>query len=102
MDAATETAGAINKARGRKDGQGQEAVFKTGPLRETLEDGVALKIAADDAGEKYGDWVKATAEKCGMLAAVVRKVVNAKAADKWDEEARKAEQLNLAFDEVGG
>ena len=101
MDAATETAGAINKARGRKDGQGQEAVFKTKPLKDDLDDGVALKLAADEASEKFGDWVKAKAEQCGMLAAVVRKIINAKAADKWDEESRKAEQLNLAFDEIG-
>ncbi|MBE0615218.1 MAG: hypothetical protein IH604_16215 [Burkholderiales bacterium] len=101
MDAATDTAGAISKARGRKDANGQQAVFKTNPLKLTLDDGVRLKIVADEAGEKYGDWVKAKAEECGMLAAVVRKIVNAKAADKWEEESRKAEQLNLAFDEIG-
>jgi hypothetical protein len=92
----------IEKAKGRKDKDGQAAVMKPQVLKAVLDDGVQLKIKADEAAEKYGDWVKAQAEKCGLLATVVRKVVNAKAADTWEEEARKAEQLNLAFDEIGG
>lgn len=100
--AAAETSSAISKAKGRKDKDGQAAVIKTKPLKDALEDGVALKLLADQASDKYGDWVKAQAEKCGLLAAIVRKVVNAKADDKWEEESRKAEQLNLAFDEIGG
>lgn len=87
--------------RGRKDNEGQAAVIETKILKDALDDGVALKLKADSANEKYGDWVKAIAEKCGLLASVVRKVVNAKADDTWEESARKAEQLNLAFDEVG-
>jgi len=99
MDAATDEV--ISKAQGRKDAAGQPAAIRTKFLKDAIDDGVALKVKADEAADTYADWVTSMAEKTGLNAPVVRKVVNAKANDKWEDEARKAEQLNLAFDEIG-
>ena len=101
MQAQTGNVTELPHAAGRKDASKQPAVMRPDKLKAVIDDGVALKLKADQAAEKYGDWVKAQAEKCGLLASVVRRVVNAKANDKWEDEARVAEQLNLAFDEIG-
>jgi hypothetical protein len=99
MDAATET-GTGKRVRGRKD-QGQEAVVKTDVLKDKVADLVHLHNKAAAAAETYGDAIKTTAEKAGLLASVVRKFVAARAGEKFEEEKKKAEQLSLVFDEVG-
>ncbi len=85
--------------RGRKDASGQEAVIKTKELKTRIDELVKLKKAADEAAVEFNDAVKAAAEKSGLLASVVRKVVTASAGENYEEEKRKAEQLSLAFEE---
>lgn len=101
MDAATATDNAISKAKGRKDGMGQEAVIKMAPVKENIDNLIELFTKAGEASEKLNDAIKATAEKSGLLAGVVRKFVTARAGEKFEEEKRKVEQLSLIFDEVG-
>lgn len=86
-------------ARGRVD-NGQEAVINLESLTTRMPDLLKLKAAADDAKTDYADAVKATAEKSGLLASTVRKYVNARAGDNFDEEKTKVEQLALVFEEV--
>ena len=88
-------------ARGRKDKDGQESVIKMQELEKRigeLEELHNLKTAARD---RYNDGVKAAAEKCGMLASVVNKFVNARVGESFEDDKRKVEQLQLCFDEIG-
>lgn len=102
MDAATEqTELAINKARGRKDSEGQEAVIKSGKAKDEIDRLVNLKGEAKDAAERYNDAIKYVAEQAGLLASVLRKFVGARVGEKYEDEKRKAEQLQLCFDEIG-
>jgi hypothetical protein len=101
MEAATqETERAINKARGRKETDGQEKVISTKPIRESVTELCQLKVKADAARDRLNVAVKAVAEKSGLLSSVVRKFVNARAGENFEEEKRKVEQLGLVFDEV--
>lgn len=101
MDTATDLAGdVINKARGRKDSEGQEAVIKEKPLKDAVAELMVLNEKADAAKDKFNDAVKAVAEKAGMLAKVVRKAVKAKANDNIQEAEREAEQLSIAYEVV--
>lgn len=97
MDATTQADLAIGKARGRKDSEGQEAVIKEKPLKDSLSELMALKSKFEQAKEKLSDAINAVAEKCGMQAKVVRRAVNAKATDKIEEAERDAEQLTIAL-----
>ena len=101
MDAVTETSNAIRKARGRKDGGGQEAVISTKPLKDKLRELEELKKKSDAAKDRLNDAIKAIAEQAGLLASVVRKLVNARSGDNYEQEARKVEQLGIVFDEIG-
>jgi hypothetical protein len=97
----TETALDMKKgARGRKD-KGQEAVIKMEALSVGVEDLIALKKKAEDASTAYADAIKATAEKAGLLAKVVRQFVDARAGDKFDDKKTEVGQLALCFDQVG-
>jgi hypothetical protein len=87
-------------ARGRKD-KGQEAVIKLEALSVTVEELITLKKAAETAATAYADGIKATAEKAGLLAKVVRSFVDARAGDKYDDKKTEVDQLALCFDEVG-
>lgn len=98
--AAAETDSAI-RAQGRKDADKQEAVITMEPVKEGIEDLVQLYVKAGTANDRLNDAIKATAEKAGLLASVVRKFVVARAGEKWEEEHRKVNQLALVFDEVG-
>ena len=80
---------------------GQEAVIKMAPVKENIDNLIELFTKAGEASEKLNDAIKAMAEKSGMLAVVVRKLVTARAGEKFDDEKRKVEQLSLIFDEVG-
>jgi hypothetical protein len=92
---------AEHKARGRKDKEGQESVIQMQPVKDNLQNLVDLWNKAKESNARLNDAVKATAEKSGLLASVVRRLVNAKAGEKYDEEANKVQQLALVFEEVG-
>ena len=101
MDAATETGKLISKAKVRKDIEGQEGVIKMKPAKDEIDRLVKLKGDAEEAADAYGAAVKFVAEQANLLASVVRKFVNARAGEKFEEERRKCEQLQLMFDELG-
>ena len=90
-----------SSAIGRKDAEKQPAVIKTKEVTDKIEHLIELHNAKREASTNYGDAVKAVAEKSGYLASVVRKLVNAKAGDDFDGEARKVEQMSLIFEECG-
>lgn len=85
------------KTRGRKD-QGIEAVPNSAPVMEVIEDLVHLHHKKEAANETYNAAVKKTAERAGLLSAVVNKFVSAKAGDKFEDEKKKVSQLALVFD----
>lgn len=89
-------------ARGRQDRSGQEKVIKTKELEDRLPHLISLKNKAADAAKDFSSAVKSVAEKSGLLASVVRKVVIAKAGDSFDEKKKEAEQLELVFGKVAG
>lgn len=89
------------KPRGRKNADKQEAIITMQPIKEAIDDLVGLHEKAGAAADKFNDAVKATAEKAGLLASVVRAFVVARASDKFDEAKTKCQQLSLCFDEVG-
>ena len=88
------------QAVGRKDAEKQEQVIELDVLRERSDYLVQLFYAKRDAAKEFGDAVKATAEKAGLLSTVVRKFVAAKAGDDYDDAKRKADQLALVFEEI--
>jgi thiamine monophosphate kinase len=87
-------------ARGRQDRSGQEKVIDKTHLVEKLPHLVKLYTASKDASTDLSDGIKKVAEKSGLLASVVRKLVVAKASENFDEKKKEAEQLALMFDEV--
>ena len=89
------------KPSARTDG-GQEAVERPQVLREAMPELVSLKKAADEASRDLSEAIKAKAKESGFLASVVRRLVVAKAGDKFGEKQREVEQLALVFEEVKG
>jgi hypothetical protein len=88
--------------RGRKDQTtGQEEAITMAPVKKSIDELVRLYTQQQAAAEKCSGAIKAVAEKAGLLADVVRKLVKARAGDKFEEAKRKVEQLSLVFDEVG-
>ena len=102
MDTATDLAGdAIAKAKGRKSSDGTEDVIKTKPLKEAVAELETLKTKADAAKDKLNDAIKAVAERSGLLSKVVRKLVNARHGEDFEDAKREVMQLGIVFDEVG-
>jgi len=100
METATEPKTNAKKgARGRKNPDKQEAVIETAKLKDKLSYLVKLKKAADSAAVELNDAIKATAERSGLLASVVRKVVVACAGEDYEAKHREVTQLSLAFEE---
>jgi hypothetical protein len=90
------------KALGRKDADKQEKVIELKIVRDRIDELIDLHNAAAEAGAKFGDAIKSTAEKSGLLSATVRKFVVARAGEEFAETARRVQQLALVFEEVGG
>jgi hypothetical protein len=86
------------KPTGRVDGNGQEAVISVTELSDRVDDLVALYEQHQEAGAKLNDAIKSTAEKSGLLASVVAKLVKAKAGENFEEHRRKVKQLAIVFD----
>lgn len=94
-------AGYQTVVRGRKDrASKQEAVIETGVIGDRVQELVLLLQRAKDAGAAYNDGIKAAAEKAGLQSSVVRKFVEAKAGEHYDDKKRDAMQLVLLFDNV--
>lgn len=100
-DTSTRKTRAPKKPSARTDG-GQEAVERPQVLREAMDELVRLKKAADEASSDLSEAIKAKAKESGFLASVVRRLVVARAGDKFQEKQREVEQLALVFEEVKG
>lgn len=87
------------KAKGRTDRSGQEKAIEMAQLDERMPNLVSLHNAAKLANTELSDAVKATAEKAGLLASVVRKFVVAKAGEHYEDKMKEAYQLSLVFGE---
>lgn len=94
--------GTGKKATGRKDKDRQPAVQKPKIISDRIDELVKLHRAAKDATEAAAEAITKAAEDSGYMASVVRKLVTAKAGDKFEEKHREVEQQAELFDEVGG
>ena len=82
--------------RGRKDSSGVAAIPKK--ISEgKLKDLEQLCRKADLARAEYNDAVTATAEKHGVKASAVSKVVKARVGDKFEEKKAEVEQMAFIF-----
>lgn len=88
------------RGRGRQDGDKQPAAKQPKVIAERLEELVDLHNKAKSAGERSADAITKAAEDSGYLASAVRKLVTAKAGDKFEEKHREVEQQGELFDEV--
>lgn len=88
-------------ARGRQDRSGQEKVIDMSKLNDRMAHLVKLHTSAREEAKAFSDAVKSVAEKSGLLASVVRKVVTARAGEAFEEKKKEAEQLALVFGEAG-
>ena len=101
MERVDEGTGTNKRAAGRQGkGDKQPAVMDVTKLRDDLPRLKKLKVASDEAAEDYANAITKSAEKAGVLSAVLRRAVNAYAGDDFAEEQRKVEQLHLVFEEV--
>jgi hypothetical protein len=101
MSIAAQIAGSEKRGRKavvRKDADCQEQVFKRSELIAREAHLIEAYRQAHEASEQFSADIKATAEKCGLNAAAVRRYIAAKASEDYDEAKRKVEQLALAFD----
>lgn len=98
MEAATTTPPATGKRRDAGP-KAPSSTIKWKPLKDNLRDLVELKNKSDAAKETLAEKVKAIAKQAGIHAAVVRRLVAAKASDKFDTHKALAEQMAIVFDE---
>jgi hypothetical protein len=89
------------KADGRKDASKQPAVKRPQVVGQKLDYLVKLHHSAKTASEERDEAITAVAEESGYLASAVRKLVTAKAGEKFEEKHREVEQQAELFDEVG-
>lgn len=87
------------KARGRKDRAGQEKVVKMAELDDRMPNLIGLYNTMVQSRQEFSEAVKATAEKSGLFASVVRKFVVAKSGEHFAERRDEAFQLSLVFGE---
>lgn len=88
------------KANGRKDASKQPAAKQPKIVAERLDELVRLHQKAKDATDAVAEAITKAAEDSGYLASVVRKLVTAKAGEKFEEKHREVEQQMELFDEV--
>jgi hypothetical protein len=86
--------------KGRMDADKQPAVKKPKVIAERIEELVELHNKAQAAGERAKEAITKAAEDSGYLAAAVRKIVTAKAGEKFEEKHREVEQQLELFEEV--
>lgn len=102
MEAQTETEkGKGTRGRGRMDANRQPATKQPKIVADGIEELVTLYDRAKTATDKSNDAIAAIAEKSGFLASAVRKLVVAKATDKYEETKRLIEQQMDLFETAG-
>lgn len=89
------------KGAGRQDRSGQETVKDISKLNEDMDKLLKLQSDLADAQTDLSSAIKKTAERSGFLASVVRRLVVAKAGDKFDDVKRMVDQMGEAFELVG-
>ena len=99
MEAGTETE--VRKPRGRKNADKQEAVTKPQVVEAKIDDLVVLHKAAVTAAEEESEAIKKCAEESGYNAGAIKKLVVARAGDKFQEKKRDIGQQYELFEEVG-
>lgn len=90
------------RGRGRLDADKQPAKKQPQIIAERLDELVELQTKAKAATERAADAITKAAEDSGYLASAVRKLVTAKAGDKFEEKHREVEQQGELFNEVAG
>lgn len=89
-----------SKGKGRMDADKQPAVKKPEIISERIDELVDLHNKAGAAAERAKEAITKAAEDSGYLAAAVRKIVTAKAGEKFEEKHRETEQQLELFEEV--
>lgn len=89
------------KGKGRMDADKTPAVKQPKVISERLDELVRLHQKAKTATEAAADAITKAGEDSGYLASSVKKLVVAKAGDKFEEKHREVEQQHELFDEVG-
>jgi len=90
------------RGKGRMDADKQPAAKKPKVIADRIDELVTLHQKAQDAAERAKDAITKAAEDSGYLASAVRKIVTAKAGEKFEEKHREVEQQMELFDEVAG
>lgn len=90
-----------DKGKGRMDADKQPAVKQPKIISERIDELVRLHNAAGMAAEVAKEAITKAAEDSGYLASAVRKLVTARAGEKFEEKHREVAQQAELFDEVG-
>lgn len=91
-----------NAGKGRQGAEKQTMAKQPKVIADRIDELVRLHAAAKSASEKAQDAITKAAEDSGYLASSVKKLVTARAGDKFEEKHREVEQQMELFDEVGG
>lgn len=102
METHTQRGNGKDKGKGRMDADRQPAVKKPKVIAERIDELVRLHVKAGEASEDAKAAITKAAEDSGYLASAVRKLVTAKAGEKFEEKHREVEQQLELFEEVGG
>lgn len=90
------------KPVGRLDADKQEKVIELAPIRDRVDELVALLNKANETSADFAEAIKKAAEDSGLLSSVVRRFITAKAGEKFLDKKRECEQLSILFEDVGG
>lgn len=86
--------------KGRQGAEKQTMAKKPKVVHDRLGEMVDLHNKAKTAKERADDAIAKAAEDSGYLASAVKKIVSAKAGEKFEEKHREIEQQAELFDEV--
>ena len=90
-----------DKAPGRQERDGQEAVTRPDVVADKIDHLERLEMAARTAAKDASDAIKKVAEASGYTAATLKKLVVARVSDKFGERLRDTKQQLELFTEVG-
>lgn len=89
------------KGRGRQGSEKQTVAKQPKVISERIDELVVLHVNAKHAATQAQDAITKAAEDSGYLASSVKKLVVARAGDKFEEKHREVEQQAELFEEVG-
>lgn len=91
---------ALSENENSNVGQAVEDVIKIGIVKEKLKELEQAGIRKRDAQIAFNEKCKTIAEEAGLIPAVLSAYINALVRDDVERTERKAEQMQLLFDEV--